>query len=58
MAMERDQQTEDPEWKGVVTIRALKDRITGGSGVAGYLKYFIDKDILVPYYPDSGETAL
>jgi hypothetical protein len=56
--MERDQQTEDPEMQGVVTIRVLKNRPTGTLGVAGYSKYYIDKDILVPYYPDSGEIAL
>jgi twinkle protein len=58
IAMERDQQTEDPEMQGVVTIRVLKNRPTGTLGIAGYSKYYIDKDILVPYYPDSGEIAL
>ena len=39
IAIERDQQSEDPEERNIVKIRALKGRFTGGTGVAGYLRF-------------------
>lgn len=58
IAMERDQQTEDPGMESVVRYRVLKNRPTGSLGLSGYSKYLLDKDILIPYYPDTAEMIL
>jgi len=39
IAIERDQQAEDPEDRRIIKVRSLKGRFTGNTGVAGYLKY-------------------
>ena len=39
IAIERDQQADDPEERNIVKIRALKGRFTGGTGMAGCLRF-------------------
>jgi twinkle protein len=39
LAIERDQQAEDPEDRNIVKIRLLKGRLLGHTGIAGYLKF-------------------
>ena len=39
LAIERDQQAEDPEERRIVKVRSLKGRFTGETGVAGLLKF-------------------
>ena len=39
IAFERDQQAEDPEKRNISTVRVLKNRFTGETGVASYLHY-------------------
>lgn len=45
-ALERNQQAEDPIEKNLVRIRVLKNRHTGETGVAGYLRYDTETDRL------------
>ena len=42
IALERDQQAEDPTLANTTTVRVLKNRYAGETGVASYLLY--DKD--------------
>ena len=39
MAIERDQQADDPEERRIVKVRSLKGRFTGETGIAGLLKF-------------------
>lgn len=39
LAIERDQQAEDPDERRIVKVRGLKGRFTGETGVAGTLKF-------------------
>ncbi len=39
MAIERNQQAEDPEERRIIKVRSLKGRFTGETGIAGYLKF-------------------
>lgn len=45
-ALERNQQDADEHFKNTVRIRVLKNRYTGETGVAGYLKYDKETDRL------------
>ena len=45
-ALERNQQDDDNDLKNTVRIRVLKNRHTGETGIAGYLKYDKDTDRL------------
>lgn len=45
-ALERNQQAEDLEEKNLVKIRVLKNRHSGETGLAGYLKYDKETDRL------------
>ena len=46
-ALERNQQAEDLEERNLVRVRVLKNRYTGETGLAGYLKYDKDTDRLI-----------
>lgn len=46
LALERNQQAEDPEEKNLVRLRVLKNRFTGETGLAGYLRYDKETDRL------------
>ena len=46
IALERNQQEEDPRLKNVVRVRLLKCRFTGETGLAGYLYYNKETDRL------------
>jgi len=39
IALERDQQHEDPEMRNISTVRILKNRFTGETGICCYLQY-------------------
>jgi twinkle protein len=39
LAIERNQQAEDPEERRIVRVRSLKGRFTGETGIAGHLKF-------------------
>lgn len=39
IAIERNQQSEDPEERRIVRVRSLKGRFIGETGIAGYLKF-------------------
>lgn len=45
-ALERNQQAKDSDEKNTVRVRVLKNRETGETGIAGYLKYNKDTDRL------------
>lgn len=45
-ALERNQQADDPDEKNLVRLRVLKNRFTGETGLAGYLKYDKETDRL------------
>ena len=45
-ALERNQQADDPDAKNLVRLRVLKNRFTGETGLAGYLKYDKETDRL------------
>ena len=45
-ALERNQQADDPMEKNLVRIRVLKNRHTGETGIAGYLRYNSETDCL------------
>lgn len=45
-ALERDQQSEDPLERNLVRLRVLKNRMTGETGVAGYMRYEVSTDTL------------
>ena len=45
-ALERNQQDDDNDLKNTVRIRVLKNRHTGETGIAGYLKYDKETDRL------------
>ncbi len=42
IALERDQQAESEEERNTTTVRVLKNRLTGETGVAGFLRYDAD----------------
>lgn len=46
VALERNQQADDPDEKNLVRLRVLKNRHTGETGLAGYLKYDKETDRL------------
>ena len=46
VALERDQQEEDPRLKNVLRVRLLKCRFTGETGIAGHLYYNKETDRL------------
>jgi twinkle protein len=46
IALERNQQDEDPRMKNVVNVKVLKCRYTGETGYAGYLYYNKETDCL------------
>jgi twinkle protein len=46
IALERNQQDEDPRMKDVVHVKVLKCRFTGETGYAGYLRYNRETDCL------------
>ncbi|MCK5643599.1 MAG: toprim domain-containing protein [Gammaproteobacteria bacterium] len=39
LAIERDQQSDDPSERDIIKVRSLKGRFLGGTGIAGYLKF-------------------
>jgi twinkle protein len=39
LAIERNQQSEDPAEREIIKVRSLKGRFLGGTGIAGYLKF-------------------
>jgi twinkle protein len=39
LAIERDQQADDPEERRIIKVRVLKGRFTGDTGIAGMLKF-------------------
>lgn len=45
-ALERNQQADDPDEKNLVRLRVLKNRFTGETGLAGYLRYDKETDRL------------
>lgn len=42
IAIERDQQAEDPDEQNIIKVRSLKGRFNGKTGIAGILKYNTD----------------
>lgn len=57
IGLERDQQAEDEEERNTATVRVLKNRYSGDTGVAGELLYVRDTGRLVPA-PSSASAAL
>jgi twinkle protein len=58
LALERDQQAEDVNARNTSTIRVLKDRLTGDTGVACYLRYSKDTGRLTEVDAEDGVEAL
>jgi twinkle protein len=60
IGMERDQQHEDPEVRNTTCVRILKNRYTGQTGPATWLRYELDTGRMIEVPPpskdDGGET--
>jgi len=56
IGMERDQQHEDLETRNTTTVRILKNRYTGQTGPACWLKYNLDTGRMEEVAPPSADT--
>jgi twinkle protein len=58
LALERDQQAEDAKARNTSTIRVLKDRLTGDTGIACFLRYNKETGRLTEVDAEDGVEAL